>query len=403
MAIEPKSSGVQDILSAASGLINPAAINKVVDNLSDPLTLSTIPVTNPTNESANNVQKAGQQPVTVPTNPPNQPPVTPTNPQVGTPVTPPAAPKVVEPIVVETPLGKKVFGEPSPQDIKIEKLEDIQKIAETYGLNLENPEKIVDFLKEYKDVKEKIVDLQNKASQLDNYNRIIDALPADVKAVLNAALIGQDYKTVVRKIVESERMDYSKPFEQHNVREIVNMFSPRKYTKAEYDELDESVRQSLEEAAKIRYETERQNYLNQIQAINQESIRRQQAFEQSVEQSLAYLKANNPGIGEAQLRRVREIMTQDLHASLFNPDQTYRIDAAEKIAMLEFGKETIQKQEQTIGDLVKKYVSQGMAKATEEILLQADKRLQSSGGDLSNEDLMKQIVERETSFLKATY
>jgi len=277
----------------------------------------------------------------------------------------------------------------------------LKKVASQYGINFRDSKELVNLFKEYNNVKTKLPEYEKKAIQLENYNRILEGLPDEVKAILNAAIFGQDYKSIIQQTAKAAEIDYSKPFEQLNERDLINKYSSKIYTKDDFDNMDVAVYNSLKEAAKLRYEAERQNFLSNIQRQNEVAKARQRAFEESIERSIARLKANNPNMGEAQVNRVKDIMMYDLHAALFNPDQTYREDAAEKIAMLEFGKETIQKQEETIGDLVKKYVAQGYTQATESILLNAQNQTLKSGGDTSTQDLIRQIVERETAFLKA--
>lgn len=106
-------------------------------------------------------------------------------------------------------------------------------------------------------------------------------------------------------------------------------------------------------------------------------------------------------MSDANLSRVRDVLTAELQRTLFNPDNTYREDAAEKVAMMLYGKEVILAAEHTIADLVNKYRSAGASAATEQILLSSDKPVVKGSGTSQGQEWLKNEVEKTTGFMKA--
>ena len=106
-------------------------------------------------------------------------------------------------------------------------------------------------------------------------------------------------------------------------------------------------------------------------------------------------------MGEAEIKRVREIMTADLQGTLFNDDgYSYKTEAAERIAMQEFGKDAILAQQHTISEIVAKFQNQGKSEATEQILQHSDKRpLAGTGSGGADENIISEEVKKATNFM----
>ena len=94
-------------------------------------------------------------------------------------------------------------------------------------------------------------------------------------------------------------------------------------------------------------------------------------------------------------------MTAELHGTLFNPDNTYKPDAAERIAMQEYGQETILAQSHTISDLVAKHTAAGRSEANEQILQRSDNRELTGAAIAPGDNAVSQAVKDATSFMGA--
>jgi hypothetical protein len=104
---------------------------------------------------------------------------------------------------------------------------------------------------------------------------------------------------------------------------------------------------------------------------------------------------------KAAVDRVRRVMMSDLSSLLFTKDRTYTPEAAENIAYMLYGKQIVQAQAQTIGDLVAKIRNESEGKANEKILLRGDQAPVRGGAPAGGQNRLQSIVERETSFLHA--
>lgn len=310
--------------------------------------------------------------------------------------------KGTEPIVVKTPFGSKVFGgskDDSGDEIKFNSFEDVQKFGKQFGVELNKPEDLQSFFKEYSNLQQVSSKTEKIEKELNNYRRNIQSLPEEVLAIITAALNGQDYVSVIKNVAERGVFNYDRSFDSYNERELINHYSSKKYTKEDFDEMDPDQYAALREMAKVRYETAQTAYKNKMTLAKQATDAQRQKFENSVESSIARLKSNNPDMGEDKIQRVREIMTQELHSTLFNEDNTYKPEAAEKIAMLEFGKDAILAQEHTIADLVEKYVNQGKTQATEAIIQASDRKKIKGSSTPDIDQKIAEVVKRQVSFL----
>jgi hypothetical protein len=94
---------------------------------------------------------------------------------------------------------------------------------------------------------------------------------------------------------------------------------------------------------------------------------------------------------------VKKVMQYGLSDGLFTKDKNYTPDAAEKIAMMLYGKQTIVAQAETIGDIVKKMTNAGVTQEIEKTLLRSDKPQTQDGAPTTN--VIAQAVAEATSWL----
>jgi len=94
-------------------------------------------------------------------------------------------------------------------------------------------------------------------------------------------------------------------------------------------------------------------------------------------------------------------MNGELHGTLFTQENTYRPEAAERLAMQEYGAETILAQSHTISDLVTKHTAAGKSLATEQILQRSDQRTLTGAGVAPGDNAVAEEVKRATNFMGA--
>lgn len=313
----------------------------------------------------------------------------------------PGAAPVAEPVVVETAFGTKVFGggDPAQGAQTLNSFEDVQNFAKAFSIDINEVNDFQTLLKEHDALKRQVVESGQYKVQLDTYERTLKGLPTEVATILEAATTGQDYTKVIQSISQRGVFNFEKNFDGYNERELINHYAEERHTKEELDDMDEGQYKALRSMAKTRYETDQLTYTNTVLEQQRNTALAQKQFDVSVETSLAQLKANNPDMDVAKIQRIRSVMTAELHSTLFNQDNTYKADAAEKIAMQEYGKDTILAHEHTIGDLVTKYTAVGASQATERILQTSDSRLMPGAPEAPSQNVITEVAKKETSFL----
>lgn len=327
-------------------------------------------------------------------------------PKVGGPAAVPGQPvqaAAIEPIVVKTPLGKKVYGKApdGEEDVVLSSFEDVKSFANVFNIELKDVNDLQGFIKEYDKLKAGLVSASATKATLDNYERSLKGLPTEVSMILDAALNGQDYGTIINSIAQRGILNFEKGFADYPERDLINHYSDTKYDKDEFENMDEQQYKALRMMANTRYDTDQLTYSNNIATQQRTADLTKQNFDQSVEKSIAQLKANNPDMGEAEIQRIRNIMNGELHGTLFDQDNTYKPEAAERLAMQEFGAETILAQSHTISDLVAKHTAAGRSEATEQILQRSDNRELSGAGLAPGDNAVSQAVKDATSFMGA--
>lgn len=396
---EPKTGEGAEVLGAAAGLVGADKLGEIAGKKgADP---APAPAPAP---GAQPAPAPGAQPAADPGAAPEVGPAK-VEPKVGGPAQQAAAPApaAVEPVVVETPLGKKVYGvkEDDKKDIVLSSFEDVKAFATAFNIDLKDVNDLQGFIKEYDKLKAGISAAATTKATLDNYERSLKSLPTEVSMILDAALKNQDYGTLITDIAQRGVLSFEKNFADYPERDLINHYSDTKYDKDEFEAMDEQQYKALRMMASTRYDTDKLTYNNNIAAQQRTADLTNQQFDQSVEASITQLKTNNPDIGEVQIQRIRNIMTAELHGTLFNPDNTYKPDAAERIAMQEYGQETILAQSHTISDLVAKHTAAGKSLATEQILQRSDNRELTGAALAPGDNAVSQAVKDATSFMGA--
>lgn len=314
---------------------------------------------------------------------------------------PGAVAPVAEPVVLETAFGTKVFGggDPAQGAQTLNSFADVQNFAKAFNIDINEVNDFQNLLKDHDSMRRQVLDAGQYKAKLDTYERTLKSLPTEVTAILEAATTGQDYTKVIQSISQRGVFNFEKNFDGYNERELINHYNDERHTKEELDEMDEGQYKALRNMAKTRYETDQLTYKNTVLEQQRTTATAQKQFDVSVETSLAQLKANNPDMDVAKIQRIRSVMTAELHSTLFEQDNTYKPDAAEKIAMQEYGKETILAHEHTIGDLVTKYTAAGASQATERILQASDGRLIPGAPEAPSQNVITEVAKKETSFL----
>ncbi len=312
----------------------------------------------------------------------------------------------VEPLVIETPLGKQVFGELTDKDgnVTLKSFADVQAFAKTHNLDLKDVNDLQEMIKERSTLQQSPAEITTLKTTIANYERSLKSLPTEVSIILDAAMKNQDYSGLIQSIAARGTLDFQKGFDSYIDHDLINHYNDQKFTKDEFKEMETTTFTALKNLAKTRYQTEQSVYKNTIIENQRSADLTQAAFNTSVDTSIAQLRRNNPNIGDAQIQRIRDVMTGGLQSTLFSPENTYLPEAAERIAMQEFGAETIAAQTSTIAELVQKHQNVGRSQANEQILQRSDNRPIPGTGAAGalDENVLSKAVQGATSFMKAS-
>ena len=335
-------------------------------------------------------------------------PVAPVAPVVAAPVAPaaavvpPVAPVVaaptINPIVVNSPLGDQTYGGTSTADIPMATFQDVQKFAKEFiGADLKEVKDFVPFFAQVKTLQEQASQAVELQKVVDNYKSNLESLPPEVVVILDAAVSNGDYKSVINNLQKKSALDYTKPFVSQDPIALANLYTGKNHTKETFDALDESSRNVLLDGVKMKFDADRDEVLN-FENKNKIAIQqKQKAFSDSIDTSIKAFQASNPRADKAAVAEIKKVMQYGLSNNLFTKDQNYVPDAAEKIAMMLYGKQTIASQAEKLGDIVKQISNQSKTEEIQKILLRSDKPKTQEGASTTN--VIAQAVAEATNWL----
>lgn len=327
-----------------------------------------------------------------------QAPTTPPASTAAAPLAPAPTAPAVNPIVVKSPLGDQIYGGVPVEQVELKTFQDVQKFAKDFiGADIKEVKDFVPLFTQVKDWQSKATQTTELQKVVDNYKASIESLPKEVVLILDTALQSGDYKAVITNLQKKSALDYAKPFTDHDPINLANLYTGKTYTKETFDALDESSRSALTDSIRMKFDAERTEVLNFENNHKIATDQKLKSFQTSVDASISALVASNPGMDKAAIAEVKKAMQYGLSDVLYTKDKTYAPDAAEKVAMMLYGKQTITAQRETIGDIVKKISAQSETQATERILLRSDRPPVSAGAPSNN--LIAQMVAKATDFL----
>jgi hypothetical protein len=317
----------------------------------------------------------------------------------GTPAQPVGAPVVpAAPVVIDTPLLKQTYGTVPLNEIKLSSFTDVQAFAKDHiGIEIKGVNDFVPLFDDYKKAKEVALQATETEKTLEGLKSTLSNLPSEVSLILNAAIQGGDYKAVIGSLQKKSVMDYTKPFESQDPIKVINHYTGKQYNKEAFDALDPASREALTDSVKMKF-TADQTEVTTFESNTKKSLdEKQNKFLASIDSSIATMLKANPTMDPKLAQAIKNDMLYGVSDMLFTKEKTYVSDAAEKIAMMRYGKQTIMTQAQSIGDLVKKMTNSSVSEATEKLLMKSDVPQVQAGS--RDKNYIASIVERETSWL----
>lgn len=218
-------------------------------------------------------------------------------------------------------------------------------------------------------------ELSEKADDYDELAKTLAGMPAPVKAAFTAVTEGKDYVSAFNSA--TTKLDFNKDFDSQDKNKVVkNYFSEGlekikaklEAGKIDDDDYEEQI-ELLYNSAKPLFTKDKESFNKQRADMikNQEEL--QKNFQKSAISSVEKLKEQYPNFSRADLQRVRQrLVDGNIEDTFFNKDGTYKPDAAEKLALAEFGKTVIQ-------ELLKSAETRGESRANERIVNRGKKKM----------------------------
>jgi len=245
---------------------------------------------------------------------------------------PPAAEAKTE--VIETPLMKV---ELKPDDI-------FKKLSAETGFTFEKEEDVINTFKKLKDFETREKEYAEKSIDGQNYKSFFNTLPEDIKRIVVAYGSGENYQDVIKQQYGLGGVDLSKPWGEHEDKSpLIERYTET--SKDDFDELDEKQQKVIERAAKSAYEKDRNNFVEGNARKKQELEARLNTYadslRQSVDKTIAKLKTDFPDMPESKVNEVRNLLYGKPLQEIYDDTGVYKEDAATKIALANYGQETI--------------------------------------------------------------
>lgn len=327
---------------------------------------------------------------------------TPDNKSTGEPVQPQATTdgdnkdKPVDTIKVDTAFGSNTYGE---KGTVLTSWDDMVAFAKDNGVKLEGANDLQGLISEINSLKTKLKDVPALQQKIDTYENQAKTIPNDVAAINQAVTQGGDYMGVIKQIATGNELDFNKHFKDQDVLSLVGRYTGRSLTKESFGEMDQTTRDGLSLIAETKYNDEKSAYTTNIINKQENDQKFATSLNESVRVSIDNLKKRFPDFEVEALKHVENVMATGLKDSLFNPDNTYKPDAAVRIAMQEYGETALQTQEQTIGELAEKIGSRIEGKVNENLILRSNVPDNKGRQADASENEVKKAVDNATHFL----
>lgn len=357
-----------------------AAVEGMIQNTPAPPPANEPPAPEP------NTPPAGQEPI--------KPAPQPGAPPAPEPNTPPAGP-----IEVKSAFGSQKFGA-TPEAV-LSSFADVQAYAKENGIELEDVNSFKTLISQVTDLQKKAEEVSTLESMVNTYKSQFGSLPPDVANIVDAAISGKEYKSIIQNIAAGASIDLSRDFSEHNTVNLVRQYVQPDMTQEQYDELSDANKQAMNTLAKVKYESDQLGWRQATADKANEKAEFDKKFGQSVNTAMSELQKAFPEMDAAALKAVQDKMQFGLKDSLFNPDNTYKPDAAVKIAMQEFGQDALKESYNTIGQLANQMQSRIQGQTYENLVKRGDVPDQQGRQVQDQTNVVSEAVEQSLKFLKA--
>jgi len=236
--------------------------------------------------------------------------------------------------------GEKIVGDkPATETLKFEGSEDVDKyLKETVGVD--NLKTLVD---NYSDSKEKLVNFDKTQAEVARYEGIFANMPTELYQGVEAFLKGNDWKA---PILSKPNVDFTKDVENQSEKTLVESYFPSQFSAEEWEDYNsEEPDAGIKKAINLAISSAKEKFTNDkigLDGYKQSQIDSATEFNKkmstSVAKSVEYLSSKIEGIDKGYITQVsNELSIQGLNELFFNPDGTFKEDAALNYTMAKQG------------------------------------------------------------------
>tara|TARA_R110002020_G_scaffold220785_1_gene428730 strand:+ start:10118 stop:11290 length:1173 start_codon:yes stop_codon:yes gene_type:complete len=183
-------------------------------------------------------------------------------------------------------------------------------------------------------------DIDETQEKFDDIQNAFSELPEPLFNAFQAWANGQDW---TEEVQNAGLLDYKSDFEDYETYDIVNYYFPDEYEEDDFTENsdDATVKRAVKLARK-QYEAEQESFEDQRAEYMRKGENLQKVLKSSTGSSVDKLRESFPDFSKDALKKVKDTMISgDLTSLFFNKDGSYTDDAAEKVALMLYGRDEI--------------------------------------------------------------
>lgn len=243
--------------------------------------------------------------------------------------------------------GKKIatglFGE---IDIDAKEIDSFEDVVKSFGIDTTKKGWQKTFFDSVKTHRENAKKFSEVEEQLSNLVEGLEAMPLDLRKVIKAYADGEDYRLVMNTL-GSVKIDFSKNFNDNNIKDIIGYFFPEEMKELNDDDFTAGGLQAkgmklLVSAAKAKYDDYIQKLKNIEELASNKNDAMKLAFDSSAKASLEKFKSNYPSIVPSSLKKVESVLKSGRIIDLFfNEKGLPREEAFERLYFVLFGKNDV--------------------------------------------------------------
>lgn len=302
---------------------------------------------------------------------------------------------VVTPLGTLKPKGAKPAGTDLPKFETFEK-DALPHINKTFGVQLKSLDDLPSFLEgsvaKWRADASKLTEVEKRAN---GYQRIFENLEPDLFEAVQTYYAKGDWRAKIKTAASS--IDFAKPVEQHNTKDLVNQYYPGKFTDEDFanDAKKAEIEIALEGAKRL-YTTEKTVKDGKRAAALNDAKTKVERVNTSIEGSVSTLKQSFPDLPqdhEVQIRGLMEGGTDGILSLFVEQDGTFKQGAAEMLVMAIHGKETI-------NSFMDYSAKRAETKTAEDILLRTPAEIKTGNKNNANDNEVSPNVAKRLNALK---